>query len=454
MDFVRARRTSTGTVRRMSILKLGARVWRNPIALIVASSTVAPGSSLASGNGLELRFSIVQLTPPGAIGAEVVSITESFEAGISYFGGYAGVQPGFWRGSSTSWVNCKPEGSGDVQVRHAAGQQMVGFAYFSFFPGMSAILWQLSGAGATWTSLNPPGCAFAGAKATDGVSQVGWALVGNERRAVVWFGSAQSMIDITPDIACDSYCGVRAGLECVRGTQQGGWIVGPNPYDGSFYEQAAIWSGSAESFVKLHPASAYRSIVFGTTGSVQGGYAQYPVPDSNWTVLRATMWRGSLETMTDLHPIAGEFSFSQVLCVDGDFQGGFYGNDVRTFQTRACIWRGDRTLFADLHPCGYLSSAIRSLVVLPSGVIRAVGEGSISETGARIPLMWEISPGARSCCGDLGPIDGVIDGSDLGTLLSHWGEFGAGTASDTNHDGLVDGGDLGFLLANWGPCPN
>lgn len=42
--------------------------------------------------------------------------------------------------------------------------------------------------------------------------------------------------------------------------------------------------------------------------------------------------------------------------------------------------------------------------------------------------------------------DGVVDGQDLGLLLSGWG-----TASgDLDGNGVVDGADVGVLLANWG----
>jgi hypothetical protein len=41
--------------------------------------------------------------------------------------------------------------------------------------------------------------------------------------------------------------------------------------------------------------------------------------------------------------------------------------------------------------------------------------------------------------------DGVVDGADLGILLSEWG----GPGADLNGDGVVDGADLGILLAAW-----
>jgi hypothetical protein len=50
--------------------------------------------------------------------------------------------------------------------------------------------------------------------------------------------------------------------------------------------------------------------------------------------------------------------------------------------------------------------------------------------------------------------NGVINGADLGILLSQWGPAPAGTVSDINRDGQVSGADLGFLLNAWGPCTN
>lgn len=64
---------------------------------------------------------------------------------------------------------------------------------------------------------------------------------------------------------------------------------------------------------------------------------------------------------------------------------------------------------------------------------------------------WALGPtgSGPSCPADLNG-DGVVDGSDLGDLLSQWGSAGS---ADLNGDGIVDGSDLGDLLAFWGPCP-
>jgi 3-phytase/alkaline phosphatase D len=55
----------------------------------------------------------------------------------------------------------------------------------------------------------------------------------------------------------------------------------------------------------------------------------------------------------------------------------------------------------------------------------------------------------RPCTADLND-DGVVDGTDLGTLIGQWSA--AGGNADLNLDGRVDGADLGILVAEWGLC--
>jgi hypothetical protein len=50
--------------------------------------------------------------------------------------------------------------------------------------------------------------------------------------------------------------------------------------------------------------------------------------------------------------------------------------------------------------------------------------------------------------GDLN-LDGIVDGADLGIMLSWWGAVGY-PIGDLNHDGVIDGVDLGTMLGNWG----
>lgn len=48
--------------------------------------------------------------------------------------------------------------------------------------------------------------------------------------------------------------------------------------------------------------------------------------------------------------------------------------------------------------------------------------------------------------------DGVVNGADLGILLSDWGPC-VGCQADFNGDGEVNGGDIGILLAAWSDAP-
>jgi hypothetical protein len=45
---------------------------------------------------------------------------------------------------------------------------------------------------------------------------------------------------------------------------------------------------------------------------------------------------------------------------------------------------------------------------------------------------------------------GIVDGADLGVLLSAWGNAGP---ADLDTSGAIDGADLGILLSAWGDCP-
>ena len=66
------------------------------------------------------------------------------------------------------------------------------------------------------------------------------------------------------------------------------------------------------------------------------------------------------------------------------------------------------------------------------------------ENGAVIDRTIVVGSGCRP--GDLN-CDGVVNGADLGTLLSQWGSAGS---ADLNGDGVVNGVDLGRLLGAWG----
>ncbi|HMN95507.1 MAG TPA: hypothetical protein PKC43_04715 [Phycisphaerales bacterium] len=74
-------------------------------------------------------------------------------------------------------------------------------------------------------------------------------------------------------------------------------------------------------------------------------------------------------------------------------------------------------------------------------------DGNIVPFSVGISWIRSPDPGSPGVPGDLNG-DGVVDGADLGILLSLFGT--AGPLGDLNGDGVVDGADLGALLGLWG----
>jgi hypothetical protein len=65
-------------------------------------------------------------------------------------------------------------------------------------------------------------------------------------------------------------------------------------------------------------------------------------------------------------------------------------------------------------------------------------------------------PASAQCTCDLTG-NGIVDGADLGTILSYWGprtQDPTSIASDLDGNGLINGADLGLVLGDWGPCPD
>jgi hypothetical protein len=68
------------------------------------------------------------------------------------------------------------------------------------------------------------------------------------------------------------------------------------------------------------------------------------------------------------------------------------------------------------------------------GSSTTVGSSSLVMNGVPVPIIGDING------------DGVVNGFDLGLLLSGWGQPGP---TDLNNDGTTNGFDLGVLLTNW-----
>jgi hypothetical protein len=68
------------------------------------------------------------------------------------------------------------------------------------------------------------------------------------------------------------------------------------------------------------------------------------------------------------------------------------------------------------------------------GTSTTSASSTLAATGTRVPITGDLNG------------DGLVNGGDLGLLLSGWGQPGIG---DLNGDGIVNGADIGLLLSNW-----
>jgi len=83
-----------------------------------------------------------------------------------------------------------------------------------------------------------------------------------------------------------------------------------------------------------------------------------------------------------------------------------------------------------------------------AGVGGGGGSPFVSSDPATVVVL--VTPNAASACpADLNG-DGMVNGTDLASLLAGWDASGP---ADLNEDGIVNGTDLASLLAAWGSCP-
>lgn len=106
--------------------------------------------------------------------------------------------------------------------------------------------------------------------------------------------------------------------------------------------------------------------------------------------------------------------------------------------------------FTLLDVCGDSSNETGSPVLTDqfamnmSVYFQGLGEGTVKSTALQF-ARFDIAEGPNEP-------QSVIDGRDLATMLSWWGEVDVcSSAADFNLDGVVDGADLAQLLSAWGP---
>lgn len=247
----------------------------------LAAATPMPGASTdfpyASGqNGLTFGGSpakawdasgnVTVLLPPGSGGSGAGTIPP-YTYGPSLVAGASGnVAVGFahayradiamlWTKSGSSWSYQELEYGGGTTPSYAAGiggTQIVGMLNYQ------AYAWNnLNPLSRAPINLNPTNLTFAvsDAVATNGSKQVGYgaATVNSApRHALLWSGTADSAVDLTPTNLTGYSDSVALGISPDGATQVGF-------ADGSAtgnHEHAMVWTGNGSTAVDLHPASS------------------------------------------------------------------------------------------------------------------------------------------------------------------------------------------------------
>jgi hypothetical protein len=220
--------------------------------------------------------------------------------------GWTGTLPNYsihaciWQLPSLSIVDLAPSGVYDSAAMATSGSQQVGYVRIvqqGIGIVQHAALW--SGAAASFVDLNPAGSTYSEADATSGSQQVGMAF----NHAALWSGAAASFVDLNP--AGSTYSAARG----ISDSQQVGYASGPQGY------HAALWSGTANSFVDLHPAGSAAdesSSAYATIGSHQVGQAfsqgaEYSRAGGFLNDLEpqghAALWCGTAASFVDLHSV-------------------------------------------------------------------------------------------------------------------------------------------------------
>ena len=334
-------------MRKMAVLCL--------LSVLATGSSVPSSAEIGKGQGVHSRrqaarlveYEVLIVTAP-----KPLSDSAGYGAGAGQLAGSGRlplwpypdeIHAVYWPAGSSTGIDLHPFEIGDSAALDTSGQQQVGYANGPP-TGFAPHAWLWNGDATGSVDLHPAG--FWGdsiARATAGGQQVGNINFSNEKNppviivhAALWSGSAESVVDLHPAIAgCDRSYG-----EDTDGVHQVGFCycsTAENPY-----HRALLWQGSAASAVNLHPAEFTQSFAEGVAGDEQVGYA---FGGDGYT--RALLWHGSAESVISLH--SDGFLATSAYATNGIEQVGF--GETATFPStaHALRWSGTAESVFDLH---------------------------------------------------------------------------------------------------------
>jgi hypothetical protein len=133
-------------------------------------------------------------------------------------------------------------------------------------------------------------------------------------------------------------------------------------------ERASMWIADTGGWVNLHPTGteAVASRVTGASYYLQCGVLYDDGPPGQPQPTRASIWSGSAASWVSIHPLGAASSFAAAATY-GNRQVGFVKLASLEAADRASLWRGTATSWVDLHPAG----ATESRALADSGLWQA-----------------------------------------------------------------------------------
>jgi hypothetical protein len=210
---------------------------------------------------------------------------------------------------------------------------------------------------------------------------------GESFRAVLWHGTASSMVDLSPSGSLNS------GVWAISET--GKYQVGVSrAYFGAVETgHAMIWRGSAASVIDLHPPGVTDSeaaavtegsgsipmTVVGTTYTESQGYES----------THAVLWQPQQNVFVDLNPpgVTG----SSALAVSGPYQGGSWF--MPWGDEGAALWQGSASSFVDLTPSEWAGAEINAIARVGWSYLE-VGEVHSYDQTTEHAMVWQGTAGS------------------------------------------------------------
>jgi hypothetical protein len=158
--------------------------------------------------------------------------------------------------------------------------------------------------------------------------------------AAMWSGTPESFVSLHPAGAAGG-----SSILDANSTQQVGWT---RATVGQLYETAALWSGTASSAVSLAPAGSIGSAAGSMTETHQGGRVTFPGQIGQGAIHHAALWSGSAASFIDLNPLG--YRASGIADMFGGQQVGSAYADIPGSSAQAGMWHGTPGSFRSMHP--------------------------------------------------------------------------------------------------------